>query len=221
MKQTGISLRVTGSRLLVRAAAVVCVAVGVTGCGMSSLTSGLGSGIWGGKSQQETPVRSVTEDGLLSAAKADTTTISGPGAVQVAHACPRFDVWPRDNTLTVYESGRAGDGLAIVHRGEITKTARECRIEPGRITVKYGFSGRVLLGPRGTSGVVKLPLKVFLTDAKREKVQSDKLTVDVQVALEKPIGYFSAVRTITFTIPEGARPADYQIFVGFERAGAG
>ena len=58
--------------------------------------------------------------------------------------------------MTIYEPGRVGDGLAVMHRGEISKTARECQIEPGRITVKYGFSGRVLLGPKGKSGRVTL-----------------------------------------------------------------
>ena len=72
--------------------------------------------------------------------------------------------------MTIYEPGKVGDGLAVMHRGEITKTARECQIEPGRITVKYGFSGRVLLGPKGKSGRVTLPLNVFVTDAKREKI---------------------------------------------------
>ena len=32
-----------------------------------------------------------------------------------------------------------------------------------------------------------------------------------------PICYFSAVKMITFTIPEGARPGEYEVFVGFER----
>ena len=75
-----------------------------------------------------------------------------------------------------------GDGLAVMHRGEITKTARECQIEPGRVTVKYGFSGRVLLGPKGKAGRVTLPVNVFVTDAKREKIANEKVRVDVDVA---------------------------------------
>ena len=123
----------------------------------------------------------------------------------MAHGCPRFQVWSREGYVTIYEPGKVGDGLAVMHRGEITKTARECQIEPGRITVKYGFSGRVLLGPKGKTGRVTLPLNVFVTDAKREKVVTDKVKVDVDVALEKPIGYFSFVRTITFKVPEGSQ----------------
>ena len=122
---------------------------------------------------------------------------------EVAHGCPRFQVWSRDGYVTIYEPGRVGDGLAVMHRGEITKTARECHVEPGRVTVKYGFSGRVLLGPKARAGRVSCRSTCSSSDAKREKVATDKLRVDVDVALDKPIGYFSVVRTVTFTIPEG------------------
>ena len=189
----------------------------LSGCGFSSLTSGLGSSIFGGGSDKPTTaqVGSITEEQLLAAAKVDGG--GGAGGALVSQSCPRFSVWPRDNTLTVYEVGRTGDGLAIEHRGEITKTARECRVEPGRVTIRYGFSGRVLLGPRGQPGVVKLPVNVFLTDPKREKIRTEKTEVVVSVSLDNPIGYFSSVHTVTFEVKEGTRPVDYELFVGFER----
>ncbi len=37
------------------------------------------------------------------------------------------------------------------------------------------------------------------------------------VAVENPIGYFSTVRTVTFDVPEGSRPGEFEVFVGFER----
>ena len=154
----------------------------------------------------KTEVGSVTEDQLLAAAKSDTGTTSSLGG-ELAHGCPRFQVWAREGYVTIYEPGKVGDGLAVMHRGEITKTARECQIEPGRITVKYGFSGRVLLGPKGKSGRVTLPLTVFVTDAKREKLDNDKVRVDVDITLDKPIGYFSMVRTVTFRCRKARAPA--------------
>jgi hypothetical protein len=132
-----------------------------------------------------------------------------------------LSVSPRGSHLTIYEDGRAGDGLAIMHRGEITKTARECQIEPGRVTVKYGFSGRVLLGPRGHAGNVTLPVNVVVTDSKREKIASDSVSVGVAVAVDNPIGYFSAVRSVTFNIPEGSRPGEFELFVGFDQGAQG
>lgn len=203
---------------------VACVALSITlgGCGLSSITSGLGGGMFGSGSPTP-PVRAVTEEQLLSAAKADEGTTGATSTGEIEHGCPRFQIWPRDNNVTVYETGRVGDGLGIMHRGEITKTARECQIEAGKVTVKYGFSGRVLLGPRGKTGNVTLPLNVYVTDSKREKLSTEKLKVDVQVAVENPIGYFSSVRTVTFAIPEGTRPGEYDVYVGFDRAipGAG
>ena len=196
--------------------------VGVLGgcSNMSSLTSGIGGGWFGGQSKPKAAeVNTVTEDQLLAAAKNDGGTTGS--LAEVAHGCPRFNVWSREGYVTIYEPGKIGDGLAVMHRGEITKTARECHIEPGRITVKYGFSGRVLLGPKGKSGRVTLPLNVFVTDAKREKLVTDKVAVDVDIALEKPIGYFSLVRTVTFPFPEGSRPAEFEVFVGFDRATPG
>ena len=200
-------------------AAAVALAGTLGGGGMSSLTSGIGGGWFGGQSKKaEGP--SVSEEQLLAAAKTDTGTTASIGG-EVAHGCPRFQVWSREGYVTIYEQGRVGDGLAVMHRGEITKTARECLIEPGQVSVKYGFSGRVLLGPKGKGGRVSLPLNVFVTDAKREKVVIDKVKIDVDVALENPIGYFSMVRTITFTIPEGSRPGEYEVYVGFDRAAPG
>ncbi len=187
---------------------------------MSSITSGIGGGIFGGNnSSAGDRSGGVSEEQLLSEAKAEGgstgTTVTGgtnPG-------CPRLTSKSGSDNITFYEPGRNGDGLAVMHRGEITKTARECRLEGGRVTVKYGFSGRVLLGPRGQSGTVSLPLTITVADASSAKITGDRLKIDVAVALDKPIGYFSAVREVTFPIAEGARPGEYEIFVSFDKPG--
>jgi hypothetical protein len=204
----------------VRATACVCACGLLTmlasGCGLSSITSGLGSSVFGSSSSQSSTPPAVNEEQLLSAAKQDSGS-SSASVGEVAHGCPRLSVSPHGGHLTIYEDGRAGDGLAIMHRGEITKTARECQIESGRVTVKYGFSGRVLLGPKGRAGFIAMPLTVFVTDAKREKVVTAQVKIDVDVSLDKPIGYFSIVRSVTFAVPEGSRPGEFEVYVGFDR----
>ena len=134
--------------LILKLTAVLSLGL-LSGCGMSSLTSGIGGGMFGSGSSKSDG--KVTEEQMLTAAKADSSM--GVGG-DIAGGCPRFQVWPRDHHVTIYEPGRVGDGLAVMHKGEITKTARECQVEPGRVTVKFGFSGRVLLGPRGKGGTV-------------------------------------------------------------------
>ncbi|MBV1694996.1 MAG: hypothetical protein KGP27_11095 [Hyphomicrobiales bacterium] len=196
-------------------AAIAAAAVVLGGCGLGSLTSGIGGGMFGGGSAAKPESEKLSEEAMLTAAKADSAA-SGIGA-ETAAGCPRFQPWSRDSAVTIYEAGRVGDGLAVMHKGEITKTARECNVTPGRVTVKYGFSGKVLLGPRGKSGTVSLPLTVFVTDAKRERIAMERLKIDVPVALDKPIGYFSTVREISFVVPEGSRAGEFEVFVGFDR----
>lgn len=194
--------------------ATVAVAGFLASCGISNLTSGLGGGLFGG-SDAPKPSQPVSEAQLLDAAQSSDTTqaLASTGA----KGCPQFVVWARDKNLTVYEDGQEGDGLAIVQRGEITKTARECRVSPGRVTIRYGYSGRVLLGPRGKPGTFVLPVSVFVTDYKREKVQTQQHRISVVVPENKPIGYFSKVETVTIDVPQGIRPDDFQLFVGFDR----
>lgn len=206
-----------------RHAAFGAALAALAGCGMSSITSGIGGGWFGGdKKSTDASGGSVDQDQLLAAAKTETGSVGGFGG-DVAFGCPRFQVWSRDGYVTVYEAGRVGDGLAVMHRGEIMKTARECSVEPGRVTVKYGFSGRVLLGQKGRTGRVTLPVNVFVTDAKREKILTDTSRVNVDVSLDNPIGYFSVVRSVTIQIPEGSRPGEYEVYVAFDRSfpGAG
>ena len=195
------------------------VAFTVGGCGITSLpglSSGVGSSVFGSGSATTSDVKKVNEDSLLSAAKAGDGA-SPPAILAEAGGCPRFVVGQRDSTLTIYEQGKVGDCLAIMHRGEITKTARECQVEAGRVTIKYGFAGRVLLGPKGKTASLKLPINVVVVDAKREKIATDSVKVDVDVAIEKPIGYFSTVRSVTVPIPEGSRPGEFEIQIGFDR----
>jgi hypothetical protein len=190
--------------------AVLLAAAGLSGCGMGSLSSG-----WFGAQSENDTAATLSTDGLLTAAKLDEQGASATASLGTQ--CPEFVVWPNDQLLTVYADGRDGDSLAVIHRGEITQTARECSIDPGQVTVKFGFSGRVLLGPKGMPGPINLPVNVYVTDANREKIQTEQVAVQTEITTDKPIGYFSAVRTVSFAIPEGARPADYKLFVGFEK----
>ena len=62
---------------------------------------------------------------------------------------------------------------AIMHRGEITKMARECELYPDHVVVKYGVAGRVLLGPKGHPGLVTLPVSIKVADADHKVLAND------------------------------------------------
>lgn len=187
--------------------------VPVAGCAISQITSPFRS-----KSTQTNWTPKVTEERLLEAAKSDSGSAD---LATIATNCPSFDVWQRDKLLTVYDVGQVGDSLAIRYRGELTKTARECQISPDRVIVKFGFAGRVLLGPRGQAGTVTLPLQVHVTDKTRNILTTQRLTVPVDISPDNPVGYFSTVREIPINLPPGARSGDYGLFIAFDRTAPG
>ncbi len=111
--------------------------------------------------------------------------------------------------------------MAVIHRGEITKVARECRLGSQGLIVKYGFAGRVLLGPKGRPGPIRLPILIHVTDDARQILRTEKSVVTVTVPQERPFAYFSQVQTITLKPTPERAPGDYRLFITFDRNAPG
>lgn len=126
--------------------------------------------------------------------------------------CPQVVAWPHDKILTIYAGG-GGSAQDVVHRGEITRLVRECHLAAGRVTVKYGFAGRVMLGPKGRPGQVTMPYHIKVADAGRQVLANDGGSISTNVPADNPVGYFSMVKEISFPVATGTRPQDYKVFV--------
>jgi hypothetical protein len=187
---------------------LMAAAIVLSGCAVSRLASPFGSG------DEDTSASAVTEDRLMETAKADTGTDLPAGFS--AH-CPQVVAWPRDRLLTVYQPGHVGEATAVIHRGEITKMARECQLYSDRVVVKYGFAGRVLLGPKGGPGTVTFAVNIRVGGTGQTTLATDKMKISATIPAGDPAGYFSMVREIAFPIMVGTRPEDYKIFVAFDR----
>ena len=201
------------SRLLL----IGTIGVTMSGCAMTQLGSMFGN-------SSEGTTASISNDTLMpqerSLAMAADDMVPSVQAGAVGD-CPRISIWQNNAQLTIYEIGRVGDNMAIKHRGEITKTARECEIAPGQVTVKFGVAGRVLLGPLGHSGEVKLPVLVHVTNRKNEKIQTQKVGVVVNMIGGKPFGNFSTVRSVSFPTEPGVPANQYKVFVTFDKTAPG
>jgi len=193
---------------------LIAVSLFASGCAVSRLSNPFKSG------SEDASASAVTPDRLLETAKADTGTDLPGGS---SSHCPQVVAWPRDRLLTIYQPDHVGDANSIVHRGEISKLARECQLYSDRVIVKYGFAGRVLLGPKGGPGTVTLGVSVRVAGAQQNTLATDKMRVTTTIPPDSPAGYFSMVREIAFPIVVGTRPEDYKVFVAFDRnvAGAG
>ncbi|MGB7916252.1 MAG: hypothetical protein WCF79_13320 [Rhodomicrobium sp.] len=155
---------------------------------------------------------------MLTAARANS---DGPIEAAAANGCPPVQVAGGQRYVTIYEGKRVGDGASVIHRAEITKTARECQPAMGMVQVKYGIAGRVLLGPKGKPGTISLPAVMQVLDKAGNKVKSDPVTVTVTITRENPLSYFSIVRDVTIPVKDGATAQDYTISIAFEKkAGA-
>jgi hypothetical protein len=188
-----------------------------SGCGLSSMPSLGDGGIFSSSKKPEsaawTPI--ITEDSMMAAAR---TNSDGPIEMAAANGCPPLQVEGGQRDLTVYEGNRIGAAAAVIHRAEITKTARECQLANGMVQVKYGVAGRVLLGPKGKPGTIALPVTMQIYDKAKGKMKSEPFVVNVVITKENPISYFSVVREAIIPVKEGTVPQDYSISIAFEKA---
>jgi len=191
---------------------LLCLAAGLSGCGMSMPSLG-GSSLLSGKGQETwTPI--ITEESMLTAARQNS---DGPIEMAAANGCPTIQVEVGRRDMTVYEGNRVGNTKAVIQRSEITKTARECKFEDGVVRVKYGIAGHDVLGPKGKPGPYDLPATMQVTDNSKAKITSEPFVLSVTITRENPISYFAVVRDVTIPVRDGTQPSDYSISIAFEK----
>ncbi len=70
----------------------------------------------------------------------------------------------RTGAATLMIGSKPGEGepnaLDVRYQGSIIRTARECHINAGMMTMKVGIEGRIITGPAGGPGTVDVPLRV-------------------------------------------------------------
>lgn len=207
-------------RRALRIAALTGLCAALAGCGVSQLTSPFKSGIFGGGDEEEKQAEQSPVTPATLAAAAQTGT-DNSALTTGSIGCPSFDVSANDSTVTFHAPGLGNDSLSVMHRGEITNTARECSPSSNGLAVKYGFSGRVLLGPKGQAGSITLPATVTVVDGTNGTLKTENVRVVVDVPAGSTAGYFSEVREIDLPVQPGASPKGYRIYVGFDRSGSG
>lgn len=208
-----------------RAAALATLCVVLNGCGMADFSSPFSGGLFGSsKPSADTSSAAsagsggwsptVTEANMLSAAQ------GGNDIVSSGSGCPSFATAPGEAAVTIRPAkgaGLPGDMQAVMHRGEITKTARECTVGPKGVMVKYGFAGRVLLGPQGKTGNITLAAKLTIIDPANKTIKTEPIKVQVTVAPGQTAGFFSVVRDVMVPVLGGASPEMYKIQIGLDR----
>ena len=165
-------------------------------------------------------------DLFSTSSKATTGDAQAGGESATDVECPSVDVRTGAATLMIGSKPGAGEpsALDLRYQGTIVRTARECRVSAGVMTMKVGIEGRVITGPAGGPGTVDVPLRIAVVhEGINPKTVVSKLAhIEVGIAGEADRAPFTHVDPdISFPMPARAADIDsYVVYVGFDPVGA-
>jgi hypothetical protein len=167
---------------------------------------------------------------LFSTSSKATTGSGGAGGDASASAtdveCPEVSV--RTGAATLMVGSKPGEGepsaLDLRYQGTITRTARECKVNAGVMTMKVGVEGRVITGPAGGPGSLDMPLRIAVVkegiNPKTVVSKFARIPVTVAGAVDRVV-FTHVDPDVSFPMPQPLADIDsYVVYVGFDPAGA-
>jgi hypothetical protein len=133
--------------------------------------------------------------------------------------CPSVSVRQGAGTLSVSSNPAEPNALNLRYQVGIGTTARECRLVGGMVTLKVGVEGRVILGPAGAPGEIKVPLRFAVV---QEGIEPKTIATELkQFSVVIPpndnnVPYTYVEDGLTFPMPPGAAIDYYVVYVGFD-----
>ena len=95
----------------------------------------------------------------------------------------------RTGAATLMIGSKPGEGepsaLDLRYQGSIVRTARECHVNAGVMTMKVGVEGRVVTGPAGGPGDVDVPLRLAVVQ-EGPKPESHRLQIRAHPGDDRP-----------------------------------
>jgi hypothetical protein len=194
-----------------RAAAGLAVAGVLAGCGGNS------------------SMFSVSSLDLFSnSSKATQANAAAPDAPETPTdvECPGVTIRDGASTLTIGSNPKEATPapLDVRYQGSIVRTARECHVANGVMTMKVGIEGRVITGPAGGPGAVEVPLRIAVVqDGVNPKTIAsnfgkETVTLDQQV---DRAAFTHIEDNISFPLPRPIGLIDsYVVYVGFDPVSA-
>jgi hypothetical protein len=157
--------------------------------------------------------------GSSKEAPSTATMTPSPGTTEVD--CPRVDIRQGASTLMTNAPNSEG-AMSLRYQATFGRTARECIVQGGTLSIKLGVQGRVILGPAGDAGETTVPLRVALVKEGIEPktVWSKLYTVSVSVPPgQLNVPFTHVVEDMAVPMPSGSDLDSYVIYVGFDPQG--
>ena len=133
----------------------------------------------------------------------------------------------RTGAATLMIGSKPGEGepsaLDLRYQGTIMRTARECHVNAGVMTMKVGVEGRVITGPAGGPGTVDVPLRIAVVqegiNPKTVVSKFARVPVTIAGAVDRVI-FTHVDPDISFPMPQPVADIDsYVVYVGFDPGG--
>jgi hypothetical protein len=139
--------------------------------------------------------------------------------------CPDVSVRIGASTLAISDKGKAADpaelsGLDLRYQGSITRTARECRVANGVMTIKVGIEGRIVLGPAGVPGQLDLPIRLAVVregpEPRTVTSKLDRVPVTIGEGVDH-VNFTHVDQDVAFPLPRALGEMDsYVVYVGYD-----
>lgn len=188
--------------------AVAVLALALAGCGSTDILKSSPLDLFSSSSK-------ATKDDSAATASNPPDDIECPG-VQV-----------RNGAATLLIGSKPGTdepaALDVRYQGSIIRTARECHVNAGTMTIKVGIEGRVITGPAGGPGTVIVPLRIAVVqegvNPKTVATNFGRESVVVNSAIDR-VTFTHVVSDIVFPLPQPVGLVDdYVVYVGFDPLG--
>lgn len=118
-----------------------------------------------------------------SATQSELAAASVNALPAIATECPPIKVRPGGEALFSYAGGTVGNDADLRFQAVIDKQSRNCVVSNGKISVKMGVVGRLLLGPKGDISSTNLPLRFAI---ERDGVPLFSEKYDIPVSITPP-----------------------------------
>ena len=141
-----------------------------------------------------------------------------PPPAEAPSGCPTIALLPGTEAQRVTAAGQS-DNQGVRYQYSLSTVGRECTQAAGRVIIKVGAEGRVLLGPAGSAGRFDVPVRVAIFDDLGGKVVESRL---FKVPATVPAGQSGASFTFVSDAISLALPGtlkNYSIKVGLDAAG--
>lgn len=199
--------RVLPSLMLLAVAGVT-----LAGCG--------GGSLFGGGSPSSGSSPSVTDrfTQLFSGKSTEVGAPQSPQADANSLTCPSVAIRPGASTYSVANPGKEAIGNDLKFQATITRTARDCNLVNGQVTVRVGIQGRIIVGPAGAPESIDVPLRVAVVQegVNPKTITTKVFQTNVQLNGQDSVPYSLVGEDIVYPAPSPDANDSYVFYIGFD-----